>query len=216
MAKLSKLYPTANVMPPIEDDDRDCLVMFSGGISSYEAGRRALARYGKERTTFLFADTNMEDDDLYRFNAEVEEELGIKITVLDNDGKSVWDVFFEQRMMGSSRFDPCSRVLKREVMDAWREEKYPDPDSVIVVIGMDNEEDCHRIAKVQRAFQPYNIWFPLHDHPFISKSKSLKNLEKRGIKQPRLYDLGFKHNNCGGFCVKAGYGHFHHLLLTMP
>tara|TARA_R110001592_G_scaffold210521_3_gene462109 strand:+ start:25153 stop:26151 length:999 start_codon:yes stop_codon:yes gene_type:complete len=216
MAKLKKTNPTANVMPPIEDDDRHCVVMFSGGISSYAAGVRALERYGKERTTFLFADTNMEDDDLYRFNKDVERHLGIELTVLDNDGKSVWDIFFEQRMMGSSRFDPCSRVLKRERMDAWRAENHPDPDKVVIVIGMDNEEDCHRIAKVQRAFQPYYVWFPLHDDPYVSKKKQLKDLAKIGIATPRLYDLGFKHNNCGGFCVKAGYGHFHHLLLTMP
>ena len=216
MKKLKKAYETADVMPPIEKDDRHCLVMFSGGISSFEAGRRALERYGKERTTFLFADTNMEDPDLYRFNKDVERVLGIELTVLDNDGKSVWDIFFEQKMMGSSRFDPCSRVLKRETMDAWREKHFPDPEKVVMVIGMDNEEDCHRIAKVQRAFAPYYIWFPLHDSPYISKRKSLKNLEKLGIAVPRLYDMGFKHNNCGGFCVKAGYGHFHHLLLTMP
>ncbi len=25
-----------------------------------------------------------------------------------------------------------------------------------------------------------------------------------GIEPPRLYKMGFKHNNCGGACVKAG------------
>jgi hypothetical protein len=28
--------------------------------------------------------------------------------------------------------------------------------------------------------------------------------------------MGFAHNNCGGFCIKAGQGHFATLLKTMP
>jgi len=41
-------------------------------------------------------------------------------------------------------------------------------------------------------------------------------LRKIGIEPPRLYKMGFLHNNCGGFCIKAGQAHFAHLLKTMP
>ena len=45
----------------------------------------------------------------------------------------------------------------------------------------------------------------------------LSKLEKEeGIKVPELYKLGFAHNNCGGFCFRAGIGHFKHLLETKP
>ena len=37
-----------------------------------------------------------------------------------------------------------------------------------------------------------------------------------GIRPPRLYELGFPHNNCGGFCIKAGQAHFAHLWKTLP
>ena len=37
-----------------------------------------------------------------------------------------------------------------------------------------------------------------------------------GIEPPRLYAMGFPHNNCGGFCVKAGQAHFRLLLEKMP
>jgi hypothetical protein len=40
--------------------------------------------------------------------------------------------------------------------------------------------------------------------------------EKYGIAKPRLYDMGFVHNNCGGFCVRAGQGQFAHLLEKRP
>ena len=44
----------------------------------------------------------------------------------------------------------------------------------------------------------------------------LAELEGEGIKQPRLYEMGFPHNNCGGFCIKAGQAHFKRLLEVMP
>ena len=37
-----------------------------------------------------------------------------------------------------------------------------------------------------------------------------------GINSPKLYNLGFPHNNCGGRCVRAGVSHWIHLLKTLP
>ena len=37
-----------------------------------------------------------------------------------------------------------------------------------------------------------------------------------GLQPPRLYSLGFSHNNCGGGCVRAGQGQFKKLLEVMP
>lgn len=33
---------------------------------------------------------------------------------------------------------------------------------------------------------------------------------------PRLYSMNFAHNNCGGFCVKAGLGQFKLLYEKLP
>ena len=44
----------------------------------------------------------------------------------------------------------------------------------------------------------------------------MNDLEDRGIVPPRLYRMGFDHNNCGGGCVKAGQGHFVRLLDRLP
>lgn len=52
--------------------------------------------------------------------------------------------------------------------------------------------------------------------PYLGKSQMLAWLKKEGIEPPRLYGLGFPHNNCGGFCIKAGQAHFAHLLKTLP
>ncbi|WP_313639584.1 hypothetical protein [Paenibacillus sp.] len=53
---------------------------------------------------------------------------------------------------------------------------------------------------------------PMIDPPYLYKSDMLSDLKKYGIKAPRLYDMGFSHNNCGGFCVRGGQGHFINLL----
>jgi hypothetical protein len=50
----------------------------------------------------------------------------------------------------------------------------------------------------------------------MDKRGMLAWLKREGIRPPRLYEMGFAHNNCGGFCVKAGQGHFANLLRTMP
>ena len=50
----------------------------------------------------------------------------------------------------------------------------------------------------------------------MEKDRMLEWLDREGIAPPRLYKLGFHHNNCGGFCVKAGQAQFALLLRTMP
>jgi hypothetical protein len=44
----------------------------------------------------------------------------------------------------------------------------------------------------------------------------MDELRAIGIEPPRLYKMGFPHNNCGGFCVKAGQAQFAQLLKQLP
>ena len=43
------------------------LVMFSGGAGSWAAAKRVAERHGTENLYLIFADTLIEDEDLYRF-----------------------------------------------------------------------------------------------------------------------------------------------------
>ena len=52
--------------------------------------------------------------------------------------------------------------------------------------------------------------------PYLSKVDMLEVLKADGIEPPRLYAMGFAHNNCGGFCCRAGQGHFAKLLEALP
>lgn len=194
----------------------DYIVMFSGGLTSYEAARRTIEAHGHDNVRIWFSDTNTEDEDLYRFNNDVERILDHPIEVLDNDGETVWDIFERRKIMGNSRLDPCSHHLKRQPLAKKLKAEYPNPDDAIVVLGMDGIEDCKRTERAAKNQLPYKTWFPLLEEPIVMKSHISRDLKQLGIERPRLYDLGFSHNNCGGFCVKAGLGQFAHLLKQLP
>ena len=57
---------------------------------------------------------------------------------------------------------------------------------------------------------------PLCERPWMSQRDIHAWARDCGLTIPRLYRLGFAHNNCGGFCIKAGEGHFLRLLKTLP
>lgn len=194
------------------------VVHFSGGLCSFWAAKRVIERHGKENVTLLFADTRMEDEDLYRFLEESAAHLGLPIHVL-TEGHTVWELFKKQKMLGNSRFPLCSVKLKRDQLDAWRMERRED--AMTFYLGLDWTEQ-HRMDGVggkpgmKAIFAPFPVEAPMMDEPIWDKCRMAKELELLGIKLPRLYTMGFPHNNCGGFCVKAGQAHFAHLLKMMP
>lgn len=272
-----------------------CIVMYGGGLTSYEVARRAIDHYGKESTEIWFADTRTEDEDLYRFNRDVERLLGKPLRVFDQ-GMDIWEVFRQQRFLGNSRIDPCSKFLKRVPLRKSLEKEYPvykcnsclnswekgdatlnviefggeieeikicdhcykndkaysealdrfnagtvdesldetqlrvvaklfkgrieraslDGRFVRVVLGMDIIQDCDRLFRAEMYWKPFNVWFPLAEEPYVNKIDIIEGLRKQGVGAPRLYAEGFEHNNCGGFCVKAGMGQMAHLYKRMP
>lgn len=117
-------------------------------------------------------------------------------------------------MLGNSRFPLCSVILKREVLDAWRKANCVEFDTT-VYIGIDWTES-HRLEQTRDALPEWRIEAPMCEEPLWDKCKMLDELRRLGIRPPRLYEMGFPHNNCGGFCVKAGQAHFAHLLKMMP
>ena len=94
------------------------IVSFSGGMGSFAEAKSCVDKYGKENVLLLFADTLMEDEDLYRFKDEVVEFLGCELVTLCY-GKTPWELFEEQKFVANSRLDVCSRMLKRELLIKW-------------------------------------------------------------------------------------------------
>ena len=189
------------------------VVMFSGGVGSWATAKRVAEKHGTDNLILLFADTLIEDEDLYRFLDEAAANVGGRLVKVA-EGRDPWQVFFDVRFLGNSRVDPCSRILKREFLRRWLDE-HCDPATTTVYLGIDWTE-AHRFKRAQRYWEPWRVEAPLCEPPYLLKDDMLAALRAEGIRPPRLYELGFSHNNCGGFCVKAGQAHFALLYRTMP
>lgn len=189
------------------------VVMFSGGAGSWGAAKRAVERHGAEAVTLLFADTLIEDEDLYRYLAEAASNVGAKLVRIA-EGRDPWDVFFDERFLGNTRIDPCSKILKRELMRGWLEDNCAPVDTT-VVLGYDWTE-AHRFERAQGYWAPWAVEAPMCDRPLVMKAEQLDAMSEQGLEPPRLYAMGFEHNNCGGFCIKAGQAQFERLLRVLP
>lgn len=184
-------------------------ISFSGGLGS---GVTALVAHEKGLDfNLIFADTLIEDDDLYRFNDDIAAAVGKKIIHV-TDGRTPWDVFIDKRWIGNTRTAHCSTELKTKPVMAWLEKNASPTDPL--VLGMDMSE-MDRIERASKNWAPrpvvsllneFQVWRPEYD----------LILNRYGIRKPRLYGQGYEHNNCGGFCVKAGLVQFERLYRTNP
>jgi len=191
------------------------VVMFSGGAGSWLAAKRVAAQHGTDDLVLLFADTRIEDPDLYRFLDDAAANVGGRL-VRVADGRTPWDVFRDARFLGNARVGICSRVLKQEPADAWLR-AHCDPAETVVYVGIDWTEE-HRLVRLRarKGAEGWDYRAPLCEPPYVEKPDVLAAMRAEGITPPRLYALGFAHNNCGGGCVRAGVGHFAHLYRTLP
>jgi len=189
------------------------VVMFSGGICSWAAAKRVAEKEGPENVVLLFSDTNMEDEDLYRFLEEGAENVGSELIRIA-DGRNPWEVMQDNNYIANTRADMCSRILKRELLDKWRNANCSQEDSTIY-LGLSWDEQ-HRVDRINDRCAPWRYEAPMAEKPYLTKTQMIEWLVSEGIAPPRLYAMGFPHNNCGGFCIKAGQAHFAHLLRVMP
>ncbi|MFF2886650.1 hypothetical protein [Paenibacillus sp. NPDC057967] len=108
-----------------------------------------------------------------------------------------------------TRLAHCSHKLKQDVADRYVRTNY-NPEDCVLYLGIDWTEDHRKTAPIAN-WAPYRVEFPMCEEPYVDKSDMLADLDSLGIARPRLYGLGFAHNNCGGFCVRGGHGHFTNL-----
>lgn len=190
------------------------IVFYSGGIGSWATAKRVIKKYGVKNVILLFTDTLIEDEDTYRFLDETVGEMNGVEYVNISDGRTPWEIFIYKRWLGNSRRAQCSEYLKQKMADKWIKSHYQ-PEECVLYLGIDWTEE-HRKAKPIEKWFPYEVQFPMCEEPYITKDQMLAELSFVGIKAPRLYELGFSHNNCSGMCVRGGQGHFINLLKTFP
>lgn len=186
------------------------IVSVSGGVGSYFTLKRILEKANKDDVIAVFMDTLAEDGDLYRFLDDIEKKFDISIVRLCV-GKTPLELAFERKYLWNSRIAECSIKLKSKPFRDWLKSNF-NPDECILYLGIDWTE-THRKAAIVRNYEPYEVRFPMCDKPYLDKNEMVELLKQEGIEIPRLYKLGFAHNNCKGCCVKAGIGQYRNLLI---
>jgi len=197
------------------------VVMFSGGIGSWAAAKRVVDQYGTDNLYLLFSDVKGnnpdphigEDEDTYRFIQDAAKNIGGELVIL-KEGRDIWELFKDQNFLGNSRVANCSKILKQRPARQWLKENC-DPKNTVIYVGIDWSE-IHRLPAIVKNYLPYKAEAPLTEPPYADKETYIAAAKAEGLKTPRLYDLGFAHNNCGGGCVRAGQGQFKKLLEIMP
>ncbi|MCR0327588.1 phosphoadenosine phosphosulfate reductase family protein [[Clostridium] innocuum] len=185
------------------------IVSLSGGIGSYFTLKRVLNKFDKEDVIPVFCDTLAEDGDLYRFLNDIEKQFEIEIIRLCT-GETPTTLCFKERFLFNSRVASCSKKLKSQPFRRYLNEHFK-TDEAIIFMGIDFTE-THRCKAITKNYEPYKVEFPMCEKPYLYKHEMLDELISDGIVPPRLYRLGFSHNNCGGRCFKAGIGHYKNLL----
>lgn len=184
-------------------------ISLSGGIGS---GVSALvARRYRHDFELIFADTLIEDEDAYRFNHDIARRCGKEIITVTT-GKTPWDSYLDHRYIGNTRTAHCSEDLKFDPIKRFLDRFAAPGDPV--VLGMDWSE-MDRIERAQARWGERPVVSLLNDHK-VTRPQHRGYLVLAGIRPPRLYDYGFPHNNCGGFCCKAGLAQFRTLLEAFP
>lgn len=158
---------------------------------------------------FYFNDTGWEDADIRRYLKDLSMYLSHEI-VEDTDGRNVEAVAYSKRFLPNNRAPICSRVLKAERLQAYAKPG----DTIYFGIG---SHEMHRAARIRTIYTPMgiNTEFPLISEG-LDSSGAREIMEHTGICRPRLYGLGFEHNNCSGGCVRQGVRQWRHLLRASP
>lgn len=213
------------------------VVSIGGGVSStLELPLLVLEKYGAANVDFVIAALAGEDADLWRMVDWLEEKTGKHVTRVvwtpyQNNiyykirrnywidaprwaWSDIWDVFFLEGMMGNSLADPCSRRLKRQTLTDFILDKYRYTDTVLHV-GITKDE-IDRQLHIQRNWQSKGIPVEFDLCDVDLQGTSAERATRLLGWTPRLYLQGHSHNNCGGFCVKAGHAQMARLLWYDP
>lgn len=199
------------------------IIFFSGGKSSFSAADYVKTQFSEDNIVLYFTDTLWEDEDLYRFIYEASDKLELPM-LIHSRGITPAQLMVQQKFMANNRVGTCSKELKMKVsskylkkgivpeVEKWHNKQFLKAEDFItdatLYFGIGFEE-MHREGPIRANWKPFEVEMPLVEN--IINNDAV--LAKYGIRQPRMYDMQFSHNNCKGRCVKAGQGHFKNLLM---
>jgi 3'-phosphoadenosine 5'-phosphosulfate sulfotransferase (PAPS reductase)/FAD synthetase len=166
------------------------IVTYSGGIcSAYIAAQ--WQRDGKNPIC-VFSDTKREHPDTYRFAAEVADKFGLNV-VNASDGRDMWEVFREWKMIPARQLAACSVTMKIKPSRAWLQGQDSSPGLVAYGYDIDEEDRAAKLLK-NWTFSNLKPVFSLIEWN-VSKQQCFGFFLEHGIKPPSIYEH-FRNANC--------------------
>ncbi len=178
---------------------------FSAGVSSF------IATYIEKENIDKILYTHIDDQhpDTLRFLKDCEKVLGKEIEILQSSYKTVNNVIKQFRFINSPYGAKCTQILKKRVRKEW---EYGKTD-LSYIWGYDITEK-HRADRLLESMPQFEHRFPLIERG-LSKEDCHGILKELGIARPKMYDLGYRNNNCIG-CVKGGMGYWNKIRKDFP
>lgn len=166
-----------------------------------------------------FCDTGAEHKSTYKFIDEWLKILELDYPNADSayvqiKEMELWELFTIEKFQGNGKNAVCSRKLKQE--PGRKLENFLGLANAPITFGfsmMEQERLDYVKTKKPNAKAPL-----IEDYPktFWDKTAMYRFIQSKNIELPYLYKIGMSHNNCGGFCVKAGQAHYAKLLKKDP
>lgn len=180
---------------------------FSCGAASAVATKLTLAQHPEAEIINAFLVNEHADN--RRFAGECEAWFGKGITTLRDEryGADVIQVFRRKRYMNGPMGAPCSRELKRKLLDAWSQ-----PGDVMV-FGYTAEE-VDRLDDFRERHPALPVLAPLIEQG-LTKEDCKAMVQRAGIELPLMYRLGYDNANCIG-CVKGGEAYWRAIREDFP
>jgi PP-loop superfamily ATP-utilizing enzyme len=188
------------------------IAWWSGGITSAITCKLCIDLYGLENCRFIFIDTRNEDEDTYRFMKDCEKWYGKEIeTISSNEFNSVQEVWRKHKSLNVATGAICSTVLKRKVREQWQKTNEYDYQA----FGFELWEAKRSIGMILNHADAKAI-FPLMLYGY-SKKDCVRIVKEAELIIPRVYDYGYKNNNCFKTgCVQGGIGYWQKIRIEYP
>ena len=178
----------------------------SAGVSSFIAGYLAC-----DVDEFIYIDIDNQHPDSMRFIRDCEKLIGKDITILKFPYSSVQNVISTFRYVNGPGGEKCTDVLKKRVRKAW---EYDHRDRKLTYVWGFDCSEVKRAERVIESMPEYEHEFPLIEKG-LTKADAHGILEHIGIKRPKMYDMGYRNNNCIG-CVKGGMYYWNKIRVDFP
>jgi len=181
------------------------VISFSCGASSAVLAKIASQIY--DNILIVYCDTGGEHESNKKFLKDIEKWIGQPIQIVKNP-KYIdhFDVFRKVKYISGVQGAACAKRLKIDM-----KKHFSEPDD-IHLFGYTIEE-VKRAENFDARHSELTEWLLINEG--ITKPDCLGLLWRAGIELPKMYDLGYNHNNCIG-CCKGGAGYWNKIRKDFP